>query len=112
MKSFNNFVQSALKARREQDENPNLSVVAETMKLLTHSFYGYQIMNRNRHSVKKNLSVEKTHGPINRKKFRCLGVLNEQLYEVERGKSDIEQTEPTIVVVTILQYAKLKVLEL
>ena len=30
----NNFVQSAVDARRQKDENPNYSVVAETMKLL------------------------------------------------------------------------------
>ena len=33
-KCFNNFVQSAVDARREGDENPNSSVVAESMKLL------------------------------------------------------------------------------
>ena len=34
VKCFNNFVQSAVNARRERDENPNSSVVAETMKFL------------------------------------------------------------------------------
>ena len=40
VKCFNKFVQSAVDARREGDENPNSSVVAETMKLLTNSSYG------------------------------------------------------------------------
>ena len=39
-KCFNNFVQSAVDARRQGDENPNSSVVAETMKLLANSSYG------------------------------------------------------------------------
>ena len=43
---FNKFVQSAVDARREGDENSNSSVVAETMKLLANSSYGYQIMDR------------------------------------------------------------------
>ena len=58
-------MQSAVVARREEDENPNSSVVAETMKLLANSSYGYQIMDRSRHNVTKNLSDEKTHGAIN-----------------------------------------------
>ena len=53
VKCFNKFVQSAVDARREGDENPNSSVVAETMKLLANSSYGYQIMDRSRHTVTK-----------------------------------------------------------
>ena len=36
-KCFNKFVQSAVDARRKGDDNPNSSVVAETMKLLANS---------------------------------------------------------------------------
>ena len=43
-KCFSKFVQSAVVACRQGDENPNNSVVAETMKLLARSSYGYQIM--------------------------------------------------------------------
>ena len=50
-KCFNSFVQSAVDARRKGDENPNSSVVAETMKLLANSSYSYQIMDRSRHAV-------------------------------------------------------------
>ena len=66
-KCFNNFVQSAVDARRQGDENPNSSVVAETMKLLANSPYGYQIMDRSRHTVTKYLTHEKTHSAINNK---------------------------------------------
>ena len=62
VKCFNNFVQSAVFARREIDENPNSSAVAETMKLLANSSYGYQIVDRSRHTVTNYLSDEKTHG--------------------------------------------------
>ena len=55
-KIFNSFVQSAGDARRQVDENPNSSVVAETMKLLANSSYGYQIMDRSRHTVTKYLT--------------------------------------------------------
>ena len=58
-KCFNNFVQSAVDARRQEDENPNCSVVAETIKLLAKSSYGYQIMDRSRHTVTKYLNDQK-----------------------------------------------------
>ena len=50
---FNTFLQSAVDARRQGDENPNSSVVADTMKLLANSTYGYQIMDRSRLFAKK-----------------------------------------------------------
>ena len=64
-KSFKNFVQSVVDAKREGDENPLSGVVAETMKFLGNSSYGYQIMNRPRHTIKKYLNDEKTHKAIN-----------------------------------------------
>ena len=64
-KCFNNFVQSVVDARREGDENPLSGVVAETMKLLANSSYGYQIMDKSRHTITKYLNDEKTHKAIN-----------------------------------------------
>ena len=69
-KCFNSFVQSAVDARRQSSENPNSSVVAETVKLLANSSYGYQIMDRSQYTVTKYLSDEKTHAAINRKLFK------------------------------------------
>ena len=112
VKCFNNFVQSAVDARPERDENPNSSVVAETIKLLANSSYGYQIMDRSRHTVKKYLSDEKTHGAINTIFFKRLDHVNDQLYEVELAKAEIEHREPIIVGFFILQYAKLRMLKL
>ena len=43
---FNSFVQSVVDARRAGDENPLSGVVAETMKLLENSSYGYQIIKQ------------------------------------------------------------------
>ena len=103
-------MQSALDARKQGDENPNSSVVEETMKLLANSSYGYQIMDRSRHTVTKHLSDEKTHA-INSKLFKKLDHVNNSLYEVEHAKSHIEQREPIIVGFFFLQYAKLRMLE-
>ena len=98
VKCFNKLVQSAVDARREGDENPNS--------------YGYQIMDRSRHTVTKYLNDEKTHAAINTKLFKRLDHINNQLYEVKLAKAEIEQREPIIVGFFILQYAKLRMLEL
>ena len=50
-KCFKLFVQSVVNARREGDENPLSGVVAETQKLLGNLSYGYQIMDRSRHTI-------------------------------------------------------------
>ena len=70
-KFFNSFVQSAVDARRQGDENSNPSVVAKTMKLLASSSYGYQIMDQNQHTATKYLSDE-THAANNSKTVQKL----------------------------------------
>ena len=112
IRCFNKFVQPAVNARREGDENPNSSVVAETMKLLANSPYGYQIMDCSRDTVKKKLSDEKTHGAINIKLFKRLDHINDHLYEVEMARLETEHRKPIIVGFFILQYAKLRMLQL
>ena len=102
----------AVNARREGDEIPNSSVVGETMKLLANSSYGYQFMDRSRHTITKCLIDEETHGAINTNFFKRLDYINDQLYEVELAKAEIEHREPIIVGFFILQYAKLRMLEL
>ena len=109
---FNGFVQSAVDARRQGDENPNSNVVAETMKLLANSYYGYQIMDRSRHTATKYLADGKTHAAINSKLFKKLDHVNNSLFEVELAKAQIEHKETIIVGFFLLQYAKLQMLEL
>ena len=104
-KCFNSFVQSAVDARGQLDETPESSVVAETMKLLANSSYGYQIMDRSRHTVTKYVSDKKTHAAINSKLFKKLDHVNNLLYELELAKAQIEHKEPIIVGFFILQNA-------
>ena len=111
-KCFNSFLQSAVDARRQGDENPNSSVVAEAMKLLANSSYRYQIMDRSRHTVTKYLNHEKTNEAINSKLFKKLDHNKNSLYEVELSKAEIEHKELIIVGFFILQNAKLRMLEL
>ena len=111
-KCFNSFVQSAVNARRQGDDNPNSSVVAETMKLLANSSYGYQIMDRSRHTVTKYLNNEKTHSAFNKNFFKRPYFITDQLYEFELVKSEMEHREPIIVGFFNLQNAKFRMLEL
>ena len=71
-KSFDSFVHSAKDTRRKSGKNPDFFVVAEAMKLLSNSSYGYQIMDRSRQSVTKYLSREKTHAANNSKLLKKL----------------------------------------
>ena len=95
-KVLNNFVQSVVDAMRAGDENPLSGVVAETMKLLENS-YGYQIMDRSKHTMSKYLGDEKTHKAINNQFFKRLNVVAKKFFEVELIKSTIEHREPIIV---------------
>ena len=106
------MVQSVVNAGREGDENPLSGVVAETMKLLGNSSYGYQIMDRSRHTITKYLNDEKTHKAINEQLFKRLNTVEKDLYEVELLNKTIEHREPIIVRFFKLQYAKLRMLEL
>ena len=96
-KCFNRFVQSAVDAKRQSDENAKSSVVAETMKLLAHSSYGYPIMDWSRHTVTKYLTDKKTHAAIKSKQFKKLDHVSNSLYEVEHAKAQIEHKEPIII---------------
>ena len=69
-------------------------------------------MDCSRHTVTKYLNDEKTHSAINSEMFKRLNHITDQLYEVELVKPEIEQREPIIVGFFILQYAKLRMLEL
>ena len=107
-KCSNDFGKSVVDARRKGDENLDSSVVAETMKLLGNSSYGYQIMDQSRHTETLYLNEEKTHKAINNRLFRRLNSISRDIYEVELVKSTIEHREPIVVGFFILQYAKLR----
>ena len=86
-----------MKARRQGDENPNFSVVIETMKLLADSSYGYQLMDLSPRTMTKYMNDEKTHSALNSKMFKRLNHITDQLFEVEMVEPEIEHREPMIV---------------
>ena len=109
---FNSFVESTVDARRQKDANPISNVVAETKKLLAISSYGCQKIDCSRDFVTKYLTDEKTQAAINSKLFAKPNHEINALYELNLAKTKIRNKEPIIVVFFVLQYAKLRLLEL
>ena len=64
-KCFKGLVKSVVEARRLGGQNKKSTVIAETSKLLSNSSYGYQIMDRSKHTQTKYLDEEKTNRAIN-----------------------------------------------
>ena len=111
-KFLNRFIQAGVNARMNFDENPNSSVVTETVKLRANSSYVYQSLGRSRHAVTNYLGYGKTHTANNSKRFKKADHVNNSLYEVELAKAQIEHKGSFIVGFLNLQYAKLRMHEL
>ena len=111
-KGFDSFVQLAVDARIQSDENPNSTVTPKTMKLLANSCYDYQNIDRRRQTVLKYLSDGITHAAMNNEFFRKLDHLSNALNDGELAKTQIERTELILIWFFILVYAKLGNLEL
>ena len=58
------------------------------------------------------MNDEKTHAVINRRMFKKLGHIKDQLQEAQLAKPEFEHKRPMIVVFFILRYATLRLLEL
>ena len=69
-------------------------------------------MDRSRHTITKYLNGEKSHKATNEPFFIRLNTVEKDLHKVELLKLTIEHREPIIVGFFILQYAKLRMLQL
>ena len=112
VKCFKGFVQTAVDARRAGDDNSDSVVMAETMKLLANSSYGYQIMNREKHRSTHYANDSNVDAYINKKTFYSYSTVADDVYEVTNYKGKVDHKEPIAVGFFILQYAKLRMLEL
>ena len=83
-----------------------------SFKLPANSSYGCQILDQSRHTVTKYLTDEKLHAVNNSKLFKKLDHVNNSLYEVELAKAQVQHKEPIIVGFFILEWAKLRTLEM
>ena len=90
LKCFDDFLQSAVNARCQTNDNPIFGVVSETVILLDNSSYGYQTMNCSGYSVQKYRGDEKLHAVISDKMLKKLWHFIDQLYEVELVQLEID----------------------
>ena len=66
------------------------------MKLIANSSFGYQMMNRSRHTVTNYLNDKKTCAANYSKLFKKLNHVIIAFYEIERAGAEIEHKEPII----------------
>ena len=103
-------VRSRCKERRRWE--PQLECCSRDNEAACKQFLWLSNYGQGHHTVTKYLCDDKVHSAINNKMFKKLNIINEKLYEVEFVKSEIEHREPILFGFFILQYAKLRMLEL
>ena len=79
-KRLNDSINEAVGAKRQSVENPNTSVVGETMKLLAKNSCGSQSMKHSPHTIKRQLNVETTRSALYSNVFKESNQVNHQLY--------------------------------
>ena len=108
---FQRFGESVSAARRAGDEDPDKTIIADTMKLLGNSGYGKTVTNVDRHRDVKYCTEIDTSSLINNKRFRQLDVVTDDAYEIEMNKSVVKYTLPLHIGFFVYQYAKLRMLQ-
>ena len=78
--------------------------------MLPNSSYGYQIMDRSHHSVTSYMKDEETHCTIDKKTFRRLESIKNQLHEVDLAQFELKHKKAVIEGFFILEYAKFRIL--
>ena len=107
---FRNFGDSVSDARREGDQDPDKSIIADTMKLLGNSGYGKTVTNKEKFRDVKYVDSQEAGGLLNDKRFVLSNPIAEDLCEVELRKKAITLDLPLQVGFFVYQYAKLRML--
>jgi hypothetical protein len=98
-------------ARRQGDQNPDQTILAETFKLLGNSAYGKTLTNIAKHREIYYVSDADAQNHINNGRFRKLTELGENLYEIEMAKKKVLWALPLQIGYFVYQYAKLRMLQ-
>ena len=110
-KCFESFVHEITEARRQGDQDPSLSIIGDTMKLLGNSAYRSTIMDKEKHRTIKYVGNERDMKlMINEPTFMHLQEL-EGVVEIESRKKKVLLNTPIQIGFLILQYAKLHMLK-
>jgi hypothetical protein len=109
---FKEFGDAVTEARRQGDLNKgDDTILADTMKLLGNSGYGKTVTNKNNFSIFTVCDTKEALRKINRKWFRQLTSLDEDLHEVEEHAARIVQDLPLHIGFFVYNYTKLFMLQ-
>ena len=112
VRCFKNFVEQGVDGRRQSDSDPNLSLLGDTFKILLNSSYGSCLLNKENFSDTRYLEGEtKLKIEVSKPEFRKATQLADEIYELDMGKKRITMDVPVQIGFTILNYAKLRMLE-
>lgn len=109
---YKDFVEQVTSARRRGDSDPTMALLASTYKLAGNSVYGKTITNKERHQ--KVEYVEDVSGICSRIRSRYFVSLEEMesnVCEIISNKRKIKMDVPVIIGFSILQLAKLRMLQ-
>ena len=99
-------------ARREGDIHRRKTIIADTMKLLGNSGYGKTITNVDRYRDVNYCTEKAASLMVNDSRFRQLDIVVDDAYEIEMNKKTVTYALPVHVGFFVLQYAKMRMLQL
>ena len=112
VRCFKNFVDQGIEGRRQSDNDPDLGLLGDTFKILLNSAFGSSMLNKERFSDTQYIQGHsKVKIEINKPEFRKANLLGDDVYELDKGKNKITMNVPIQIGFTILNYAKLRMLE-
>ena len=112
---FKQFTDTITSARRNAEKDPDKEIIGRMFKNLGNSAFGSLLLDKLKHrEIKYVEGREKGAQMVNCERFRKMTTLNEDenLYEVELKKKIIRMNVPVQLGFTILQLAKLRMLEM
>ena len=108
---FKLFGNAVSDARRAGDRDPDLAIIADTMKLVGNSSYGKTIINQERHRNIEYCSEINASQLVNEPYFRRLVSIDADMYEVESCKKTVKLNLPSSIGLFVYQNAKKRMLE-
>ena len=109
---FRPFVQQVSEARRLGDADPAMKPVGDGVKLIGNSAYGSLIMDKEKHQTTRYVNDEgHAQQLMNNPRYKTIGEFNENLFEISMAKPLVQCDLPIQLGYTILQLAKLRMLQ-
>jgi len=111
-KCFVKFGESVCQMRRNADKDSSMKILAETSKLCGNVIYGATITNKERFTDVKFVSnLNAAQKLVGSKHFMSVEELDDELFEIQMSKERIKLDTPIVIGFSILQLAKLRMLE-